>query len=119
VSLILAPTVAVMLAQAPAVVGTVPQPNPELDAAYTCLTTGAERLLAEGRPRPDEQARWGWAVEIARVCEARIDAAANSEGSVYVLGDHAHSSISKRDLLRAEATYFVDRLIREHYEAQS
>lgn len=110
---------ALALAQAPAVVGTVPVPNAELDAAYACLTKGTESLLAEGRPAPDEQERWGWAVAVAAACEAQIEAAANAKGSVVVLGEYAHTSISKRDMLRAEANYFVDRLIREHYEAKA
>jgi hypothetical protein len=114
VSLLLALTAA----QAPAVVGTVPVPNAELDAAYACLIKGTERLLADGRSAPDEQARWGWAVEVAAGCEPQINVAAESKGSVAVLGEYAHSSISKRDMLRAEAAYFVDRLIREHYEAK-
>ena len=110
---------ALTLVQAPAVVGTVPVPNAELDAAYACLKKGTESLLAEGRPAPDEQERWGWAVEVAEGCEAKIKAAANAKGSVVVLGEYAHSSISKHDMLRAEANYFVDRLIREHYEAKA
>ncbi|RNJ61369.1 MAG: hypothetical protein EDM03_16125 [Porphyrobacter sp. IPPAS B-1204] len=113
----LIPALAFMLAQAPGVIGTVPTPNAELDAAYACLIKGTERLLAERRPAPDEQARWGWAVEVAAGCEPEIKVAAESKGSIAILGDYAHSSISKRDMLRAEAGYFVDRLIREHYEA--
>ncbi|TAD73243.1 MAG: hypothetical protein EAY70_12440 [Sphingomonadales bacterium] len=114
-SLILALT----LAQAPPVVGTVPVPNAELDAAYACLNKGTMRLLAENRSAPDEQTRWDWAVEVVAVCEPELKAAAASKGSIAVLGDHAHSSISKQDLLRAEATYFADRMIREFYEAKA
>ena len=54
---------ALALAQAPAVVGTVPVPNAELDAAYACLNKGAAGLLSEGRPAPEAQTRWGWAVK--------------------------------------------------------
>jgi len=115
VSLILA----LSLAQAPAVVGTVPVPNAELDAAYACLKKGTESLLAEGRPAPDEQERWGWAVEVAAGCEPQIKAAADAKGSVYILIEYAHTGISKQEMLRAEANYFVDRLIREHYEAKA
>ncbi|WP_086737917.1 hypothetical protein [Erythrobacter colymbi] len=110
---------ALALAQAPAVVGTVPVPNAELDAAHACLKKGTESLLAESRPAPDEQARWDWAVAVAAGCEAQIEAAASAKGSVVVLGQYAHTNISKRDMLRAEANYFVDRLIREHYEAKA
>ncbi|WP_285712251.1 hypothetical protein [Erythrobacter oryzae] len=99
--------------------GTVPQPNAELDAAHTCLRAGVAERLMRKEPAPAAEERWDWAVRITAACEDRIIAAANSGGSVYVLGDHAHSSISKLDLLRAEANYFVDRLIREHYEAKA
>jgi hypothetical protein len=53
------------------------------------------------------------------VCEPELKAAAASNGAVAVLGDYAHSTISRQDMLRAEASYFVDRLIREHYEAKA
>jgi hypothetical protein len=111
---------ALALAQAPAVVGTVPVPNAELDAAYACLNKGAERLLAQGRPAPDEQARWGWALEVVMGCEDQINAAADSKEAIVIVDTQVShgNGISKRDMLRAEANYFVDRLIREHYEAK-
>jgi hypothetical protein len=109
---------ALFLSQASGVIGTVPTPNAELDAAYACLTKGTERLLGQGRDEPDEQARWGWAVEVVVACEDQINAAADSKEAVVILGNYAHTSISKRNMLRAEATYTVDRLIREHFEGQ-
>lgn len=123
-SVILATALAFMLAQTqteavpPPVIGTVPTPNAELDAAYACLVRGAARLFAEQRPAPDEQARWGWSVAVAKDCERELDAAADSKGAAAVLGDNAHSSITKRDMLRAEATYLVDRMIRQFYESK-
>jgi hypothetical protein len=108
-------TFALLLAQAPAIAGTVPTPNAELDAAYACMTKGTERLLAEARPEPNEQTRWEWALDVAKGCESEINAAADTKQAVVILGEYAHSSISKRDMLRAEATYTVDRLIREHF----
>ncbi len=110
---------ALALAQAPAFTGTVPQPNAELDAAHACLRAGLGERLAAKAPAPNAEERWGWAVEIVAVCEPELKAAAASNGAVAVLGDYAHSTISRQDMLRAEASYFVDRLIREHYEAKA
>ena len=109
---------AMLLAQAGAVVGTVPTPNAELDAAHECLKAGAERLLGEGREKPDEQARWGWAVEVVAGCDEQIKGAADSKEAVVVIDTQVShgNGISKRHMLRAEANYFVDRLIREHFE---
>ena len=110
---------ALALAQAPAFTGTVPTPNPELDAAHACLRAGLAKRLAEGAPAPDADGRWGWAIAIADACTAELNAAADSREAVRLFDTIAHSGIAKRDLLRSEALYFVDRLIREHYEAKA
>jgi len=119
VSLILAPTLVFMLAQAPAFIGTVPVPNAELDAAHACLRAGlAERLSADA-PAPTADERWQWALAIAEACEAEINAAADSPEAVRLYAEVSHGSITQRQALRSEALYFVDRLIREHYEAKA
>ena len=110
---------ALALAQAPAFIGTVPQPNAALDAAHACLRAGlAERLGAEA-PAPAADERWQWALAVADRCEAELNAAADSPEAVRLYEEVSHGSITKRQALRSEALYFVDRLIREHYEAQA
>ena len=110
---------ALALAQAPAFAGTVPQPNAQLDAAHACLRAGVAERLAKNEPEPTAEERWSWAVQIAATCETQINAAADSREAVRVLGDYAEGvGITRRDMLRAEANYFVDRLLREHYEAK-
>ena len=110
---------ALTLAQAPAFTGTVPQPNAALDAAHACLRAGVASMLAGNAPEPVPQQRWDWALEIADRCEAQINAAADSKEAVSWNDSHAVNGISKRQMLRSEALYFVDRLIREYYEARS
>lgn len=109
---------ALAVSQVPAFTGTVPQPNPSLDHAHVCLRAGVAERLAENSPEPFAEKRWGWALTVAAKCEAEINAAADSKEAVYLSGDNVLVGIGKRELLRSEALYFVDRLIREHYEAQ-
>ena len=109
---------ALALAQAPAVVGTVPQPNAALDAAHACLRAGLTDKLAANAPAPNADERWQWALAIAEACEAELNAAADSPEAVRLYEEVSHGSITKRQALRSEALYFVDRLIREHYEAR-
>ena len=118
-SLILAPTLVFMLAQAPAFTGTVPTPNAELDAAYACLRGGVAERLATNAPAPNADERWGWALMIADGCEGQINAAADSREAVVLTSDVIEGGITPRQMLRSEALYFVDRLIREHYEAKA
>jgi hypothetical protein len=115
VSLILA----LALAQASVVTGTVPQPNAELDAAHACLRAGIAAQLADNPPPPLDGERWEWALGIADRCEAQINAAADSKEAVALYAEVSHGTITKRQALRSEALYFVDRLIREHYEAKA
>jgi hypothetical protein len=114
VSLILA----LALAQAPAFIGTVPQPNPTLDAAHACLRAGLAERFSANAAAPNADERWGWALTIADRCEAELNAAADSPEAVRLYDEVSHGSITKRQALRSEALYFVDRLIREHYEAK-
>ena len=107
------------LLQAPAFVGTVPQRNAELDAANACLVTATGKRLAANEPEPDERERWEWATTIADECEAEIFAAADSDEAILMVNPEGPNSMSKRQLLRAEANYYVDRMIREHFEARS
>ena len=115
-SLILALT---LLAAPPAFTGTVPQPNPALDAAHACLRTALATMLTGEAPEPAPQQRWDWALQIADRCEAQINAAADSKEAVTLYAEVSHGTITRRQVLRSEALYFVDRLIREHFEARS
>ena len=112
------PALAIMLAQSPAVIGTVPQPNAALDAAHACLRAGIEARLGDNPPAPLDGERWDWALQIADMCETELNAAADSPEAVTLYAEVSHGTITKRQALRSEALYFVDRLIREHYEAQ-
>lgn len=109
---------ALALAQAPAFIGTVPQPNAALDAAHVCLRAGLAERLAVEAPAPEADERWQWALAVADTCEAELNAAADSPEAVRLYNEVAHGSITKRQALRSEALYFVDRLIRAHYEAK-
>lgn len=109
---------ALTLAQTVGFTGTVPQPSAELAAAHDCLRTMVTERLAANAPAPNVDERWGWALQIADRCEVQINAAADSEEAVTLCAEVSHGNITKRQALRSEALYFVDRLIREHYEAQ-
>jgi hypothetical protein len=102
----------------PAFTGTVPQPNAELDAAHACLRTGIAAQLADNPPPPLDGERWEWALTIADKCEGELNAAADSKEAIALFAEVSHGTITKRQALRSEALYFVDRLIRQHYEAQ-
>lgn len=110
---------ALALAQAPAFAGTVPMPNAQLDAAHACLRAGFAEKTGANAPAPNADERWGWALAIADACEAQLNAAADSKEAVALYAEVSHGSITKRQALRSEALYFVDRLIREHYEAKA
>ena len=108
-----------LLSSTSGVVGTVSNRNAELDAAHACLAATTEALLAEGRPEPSKDDRWVWALDIVTGCETEIYAAADSpDAKVVLYPDVAVGGISKRHMLRAEATYYVDGIIREHFEAR-
>lgn len=110
---------ALALAQAPAFIGTVPQPNPALDAAHACLRKGLADKLAAKAPAPEAEERWQWALAIAEACEADLNAAADSREAREWPSEASHTGITQRQMLKSEACYFVDRLIREHYEAKA
>jgi hypothetical protein len=105
-------------AQAPAFSGTLPEPNAELDAAHACLRAGLVERVASKASAPNAEERWSWALAITERCETQINAAADSREAVVWASDVIEGGISPRQMLRSEALYFVDRLIREHYEAQ-
>ncbi len=104
-----------LLLQAAPFAGTVPVRNAELDAAHSCVTLATSAWLKEYDWRPEDDERWRWTLKIVGQCEKEIEATAFSEGSVVILGNYAHSGVSKRNMLRAEANYYVDRLIREQF----
>lgn len=102
----------------PVFTGTLPQPNAELESAHACLRTGIAAQLADNPPPPLADERWDWALGVAHRCEAELNAAADSREAVALYAEVSHGTITKRQALRSEALYFVDRVIREHYEAQ-
>ncbi|MEO0699902.1 MAG: hypothetical protein AAFY81_09345 [Pseudomonadota bacterium] len=110
-----------LLASAP-VVGTVPTPNAELDAAHTCLAAGAKAWLKEFSWQPETDERWRWATRIVEGCESEVQAAADSPEAMALQPNPTSivgsGGVSKRTALRSEALYYVDRLIREHFEKQ-
>lgn len=110
---------ALLLLQSVPVVGTVPVRNIELDAAHACITQQLDDWLREFNWQPTREERWRWAQSIVGKCDAELEAAAKSDGAVEWHGDVAESRISPRHMLRAEAHYFVDRLVREHWEKKA
>lgn len=111
-----------VLGSAP-VVGTVPTPNAQLDAAHACLASGTKAWLKEFDWRPESDERWRWATRIVEECESEVEAAADSPEALALQPNPTSivgsGGVSKRAALRSEALYFVDRLIREHFEVAS
>ncbi|MCA0903405.1 hypothetical protein [Qipengyuania aquimaris] len=107
---------ALLLLQASATTGVVPERTAELDTAHACLVTSTDSLLAKFDWKPEEEERWRWAVKAVDGCKEEIEAAARSapyDGSIASLPG---VNISRADHLRTEAIYYVDRRIAEHFQ---
>jgi len=98
------------------VIGTVPVRNDELDAAHICLTSGTSKFLKDVAAKPASNERWQWAMKIVDRCDAKIETAALSRESQSIPGDILPNGLTKHDALRSEAAYFVDSLIRDHFD---
>lgn len=121
---------ALALAQAGAGTGipaaTIAAPTPGLARIHACLVEKADRWLSEYDWQPTAEERWTWATKIVDQCPDGWVAVAR-EGPLGGLAalrnpnhiDEGPNAITTVDLLRAEARYYVDRLIREHHEARS
>lgn len=111
--------IGLLLAQSAPNIVTVPEPNPELDAAHACLVENTRDWLATQSAAPSKDERWRSAVAIADAYRSALRAAADSDGAAGVANHINHTNINRRQQLKLEANYYVDRLIREHFEAQS
>ncbi|MEM7779684.1 MAG: hypothetical protein AAF697_04730 [Pseudomonadota bacterium] len=111
--------IALLLQQVAPVTATVPEPNPELKAAHSCLVKHTDEWLAEHSSEPTEDDRWQWAVEISAKCSAQVRAAANSDGALDPRGSGIVHGITTEDMLLAEARYYVLRLVTEHFDART
>lgn len=109
--------IALILTQTVPAIVAVPQPNPELDLAHACLVQETRDWLAQQESNLVEEVRWRSAVAIAEACETKLDAAAQSTGAGGIENLVNHSNLTRRQQLRAEANYYVYRLIQEHFEA--
>ncbi|MEO1731057.1 MAG: hypothetical protein AAFR64_09980 [Pseudomonadota bacterium] len=107
--------IAILLGSSP-VFGTVPVRNAELDRAYECLAKGTGDLLMDTPEGPAKDERWRLAMKIVDACDTEIESAANSKEAQPMPSDVSHGGVSRHAALRSEAGYFVDRLIREHFE---
>lgn len=110
-----------LLLQAAPVVDQAPQRNPELDAANDCLVAGTRQWLEDKSGVPDDKERWRWAQVIVGRCEEKVAAsvatpASDDEMSSVIRREGGISSISRYDLRRSEALYYVDGMIRAHFE---
>lgn len=110
---------ALMLAQAVPNVSVVPEPNEELDVANACLVKATDNWIERHSGDPSPAERWKGAVSIAGACAVELNAAADSAEAKGVEGQINHVGLSQRQQIRVEANYYVDQLIREHFEAQS
>ncbi len=69
--------------------------------------------------KPEEVERWDWALKIVGKCQSQIDAAADTKGARYWHSEVGGTFITARQMLRSEALYYVDRLVREHFESDA
>ncbi|MEL6738470.1 MAG: hypothetical protein AAFO28_06050 [Pseudomonadota bacterium] len=108
---------ALLMLQAAPVIGTVPVPNKELDVAQACLAKGTQEIFRMFDWKPETDERWRWAMKVVDGCDAEIRRAANSKEAIHMPNDVGHGGgVSKHAALRSEAAYYVDRLIRDHFE---
>ncbi|MEM6857169.1 MAG: hypothetical protein AAF559_04785 [Pseudomonadota bacterium] len=108
---------ALLMLQAAPVIGTVPVPNEELDFAEACLAKGTQEIFRLFDWKPEESERWRWVMKVVDECDAEIKAAADSKEAIHMPNDVGHGGgVSKHAALRSEAAYYVDRLIRDHFE---
>ncbi len=110
--------VGLFLIQSATTIGTVPVRNAELDGANDCLVAGTQEWLTEFDWNPEADERWRWALKIVDKCEDKIEAAADTKGAVYWSSDVGGAGITSRQMLRSEALYYVDGMIRAHFEPQ-
>ena len=101
--------------------GAVPERSPELDAANDCLVENTHQWLADRTITPEAEERWRWAGVVVARCEKELAASVPSKSSQddvlsNLRREGAPISFSRQDLIRAEALYYVDGMIRAHFE---
>ncbi|MEP0189321.1 MAG: hypothetical protein ABJP70_03420 [Erythrobacter sp.] len=103
-------------------VGAVPQRSPELDAANDCLVANTQRWLDDKNAAPDADKRWRWASIVVGRCEAKLEASLAAAPAKDEVGDELRkqgaiiNGVSRKQMLRSEALYYVDSMIRDHFE---
>lgn len=100
--------------------------NPDLDAANDCLVAKTDAWLSEYGWQPQEGERWQWATAIVDQCAEELRASTpplSDPGSpvrkLAARGAGASVSISNYELRRTEALYYVDGIIRAHFEGKA
>jgi hypothetical protein len=100
--------------------------NSKLDAANDCLVAKTDAWLSEYDWHPEEAERWRWATAIIDQCAEEIRASApplSDPGSpLRKLADHGalmSGPISNAELRRTEALYYIDGMIRAHFEGKA
>ena len=95
--------------------------SPELDAANDCLVAETRQLLGDQTSAPAEDQRWRLAQIIVERCKNEIAASVPAQPSendltMALWRQGATVNISRADLRRTEALYYVDGMIRAHFE---
>lgn len=103
-------------------VGAVPQRSPELDAANDCLVAKTRQWLDDKNTAPEADKRWRWASIVVGRCEVKLEASLAAAPAKDEVGDELRkqgaviSGVSRKQMLRSEALYYVDGMIRDHFE---
>ena len=100
--------------------------NPYLDAANDCLVAKTDAWLSEYGWQPEEGERWQWATAIVDQCAEELRASTpplgDPDSPVRKLADSGalmSGPISTVELRRTEALYYVDGIIRAHFEGKA
>lgn len=103
-------------------VAAVPARSPELDAANDCLVGQTQQWLSDKQAAPDAEKRWHWASIVVGRCDEKLDASLAAFPSKDEVGEELRkqgavvNGVSRKQMLRTEALYYVDGMIRAHFE---
>ncbi len=98
--------------------------TPELDAANDCLVLKTAEWLKEYDWRPTQDERWRWTTRIVERCDAEVKASvlptSDPQSPARRLSNQTPSTtLTNSQLRRSEALYYVDGMIRDHFEKAS
>ena len=95
--------------------------SPELDAANDCLVLKTGEWLKEYDWRPTQDERWRWATRIVEQCDTELKASVlptrDPQSPARKLAKQTPATtLTNGQLRRTEALYYVDGMIRSHFE---